>query len=32
MLETEKQQLSGKLATVEEQYLKEIAELKVFGC
>jgi hypothetical protein len=32
MLETEKQQLSEKSASLEEQYLKEIPELKVFGC
>jgi hypothetical protein len=30
MLEIEKQQLTQKLASVEEQYKKEIAELKVF--
>jgi hypothetical protein len=32
MLETEKQQLTQKLASVEEQYKKEIVELKVFDC
>jgi hypothetical protein len=30
MLETEKQQLSEKLASLEEHYKREIAELKVF--